>query len=182
MKTISEILKEAQPKHVDEVVHSERFENKPKLVISAKLQKHKDAGKKIFLYIPVLSAVVIFNNGKQCKFYSYEMRTSISQIRFQDFHPVIDFDYGYQALISMIEGKLKGQYVSALIYKSNNSDEHGILCRLYQKGFLKTMNDPDFNTPAAKAWTRKREDFNKFEIMSCGICVDYSQRKKEMFF
>lgn len=182
MKSISEILKEAQPNEMKVFIPEVRPENKPKLVINANLQKHLDAGKKIFLYIPVLSAVVIFNNGKQCKFYSYEMRTSISQIRFQDFHPVIDFDYGYQALISMIENKLKGQYVSALIYKSSNSDEHGILCRLYQKGHLKTMSDPDFSTAEAKAWTRKREDFNKFQIMNCGICIDYSQRKKEMYF
>ena len=182
MKSISEILQQRQREDQGEVAPVKQTENKPKFVISGKLQKHLDAGKKVFVYVPVLSALIDFNNGKKCKFYSYELRTSISQIRFQDFHPVIDFEYGYQALVSMIEGKLKGQFTSALIYKNSKEDEHGTLCRLYQKGFLKTMNDPDFNSSDAKAWTRRREDFYKSQIMNCEVCIDYSQRKKEMFF
>ena len=90
---------------------------KPKVLISAKIKKLVEVDKRnLYIYIPILSAYIIFKNGKRCKFYSYEMRTSISQIRFRDFHPAIDFDFGYQALISMIEDKLKGQYKSAIIY------------------------------------------------------------------
>ena len=191
MKKISDILKEANPylrtpnvpqtsqeKQVPEPVHGEKV----KFTTSAKVSKLVLQGKKLYVYCPVLSAFVQFKNGKKCKFYSYEMRTTISQIRFRDFHPVIDLDYGYQALISMVEEKLKGQYTSALLYKNKKADENGTLCRQYKNGELLKMEDPDFNTFQAKQWVRRREDFIKLEVMNCDICIDYSQRKGEMFF
>ncbi len=150
--------------------------------VSAKIRKLLADDKFVFFYVPILSVTVYFKDGKKCKFYSYELRTSISQIRFRDFQPQLDFDYGYQALINMVETTLKGKYNTAIIYKNANFTTNGIECRKYINDELVTMNDPDFNTPAGIEWKANRENWIKEKVLKCDACIDYSQKKAEYIF
>lgn len=113
-----------------------------------------------WIYKPIMSAWIVFNDGNKCKFYSYELRKSLEQIKHNRSEAVIDFDYGYQALWRLIEEKYKGQHTEARIYGHvNNDDDEGKLLREYKYGILqKPYKDPDFSE---EKWVKKAQSMAK---------------------
>lgn len=160
----------------------EPLETERKLIYNPKIQRLINQGKIVYDYIPIFTAVIFFKNGGKCTFYSYELRTSISQIRYQNFYPEVDLEHGYKTLVRMIEEHYYGKSKCALIYSTVNRTKGGKLLRRYNDGVLDLINDPDFGSEKLKSWVYKRAQHIKDSVMACDICIDYSQRKHENLF
>ncbi len=147
-----------------------------KLIYNPKIQRLINQGKIVYDYIPIFTAVIFFKNGGKCTFYSYELRNSISQIRYQNFYPEVDLEHGYKTLVRMIEDQFYGKVKCALIYSTVKRSKGGTLLRRYNYGVLDLINDPDFGSDKLKSWVSKRAKYIKDAV------IDYSQKRLDINF
>lgn len=102
---------------------------------------------RIFIYRPVFYAWVGTKSKGPKTFYSFELQNTFSQIINRGVLPHIDFMFGYQGLIHLVEETLKGQYNDARIC-FNRHPQHqgeGRIFRHYKKGILQEpYQDPPF--------------------------------------
>ena len=120
-----------------------------------------------FKYKPIMSAWFAWKSGGTSTRYSFELRNTLKEIRYRGQLPHIDFDYGFQSLINLIEKHHKGNFICARIYgHRNDNDLHGVLLREYKYDELIIPEDPtkhpdiypDFT---AKKWQDKKDSLTQ---------------------
>lgn len=110
-----------------------------------------------YRYKPIMSAWFAWKKGGTGTRYSFELRNTLKKIRYRGELPHIDFDYGFQSLVNLIENHHKGEYNCAIIYGLRNEYEEitsGIVLRKYVKDNLIIMNDPNFSM---EKWRNKKD-------------------------
>lgn len=112
-----------------------------------------------FKYKPIMTAWFAWKNGGTGTRYSFELRNTLKKIRYRGELPHIDFHYGFQSLVNLIENHHKGKYNTAIIYGlRNENDEVGVVLRKYVNDQLVIEADPDFNQDK---WCEKKDRLMK---------------------
>lgn len=118
-----------------------------------------------YTYRPIMSAWFAWKKGGTATRYSYELRNTLKEIRYRGQLPHIDFDYGFQSLVSLIEEHHKGKYNFARIYGHvNENDKEGKLLREYTNDQLSDEFNswPDFKS---EKWQKHKDSLaNKIYI------------------
>jgi hypothetical protein len=109
-----------------------------------------------FIYKPIMQAWIGRKKGGAISFYSFELRTTLSQIANRGTLPQIDFDYGFQSLVHLIEEKFKGQYNEARIYGLHKAtDTYSQLLMKFKNGKVVFDDSPNFGSDE---WIKFKEN------------------------